>query len=297
MELYQLRTFLAVARTGNLTRAAELLNASQPTVSAQVKALEDAFGVVLFSRTSRGMELTGAGELLRAKAEEVDVKASELIALAATLTGKVVGGCRIGLNTEAGVLRIPELVDALGVTAPDLKIELVQGVTRSILEDVTVGRLNAGFAFGSERRELKAVALARMELVIAVPASWRERLESASWVDCLRESWVWPPQDCPFHEKAVALFRNAGRIPPQGVIADHESTLLRLVCAGVGLALLPSFMVKEAQAKGEVVPVRVPRSEIELLFVWRARDESAPFLKLVLEGLRAVWRTGDRPRG
>lgn len=290
MELYQLRTFLTVARTGNLTRAAELLNASQPTVSAQIKALEDGFGLALFSRTSRGMELTRGGELLRAKAEEVDVKASELIALAAALTGKVLGACRIGLNTEAGVLRIPQLVDALGAAAPELKVELVQGVSRSILDDVAVGRLHAGFAFGPGRRDLRAVTLARMELVIAAPAAWRARLEGASLADCLREPWVWPPRDCPFHERAVALFREAGRIPPQGVIADHESTLLRLVCAGVGLALLPSFMVDEAESRGEVVAVRLPRSEIELLFVWRDRDESTPILAPVLEGLRAVWQ-------
>src|SRR5512140_294423 len=82
MELYQLRTFLAIARTGNLTRAASILATSQPAVSAQLRALEDELGVELFSRTSRGMELTAAGLALRPRAEDLDARATELLAVA-----------------------------------------------------------------------------------------------------------------------------------------------------------------------------------------------------------------------
>src|SRR5512147_2193750 len=101
MELYQLRTFLAIARTGNLTRAAAILATSQPAVSAQLRALEEELGVALFSRTPRGMELTRAGETLRAKAEQVVAQAAELSAMAGAMAGKAAGSCRIGLNTEA----------------------------------------------------------------------------------------------------------------------------------------------------------------------------------------------------
>jgi DNA-binding transcriptional LysR family regulator len=289
MELHQLKAFLTVARTRNLTRAAELLAASQPTVSGHIKALEGALGVTLFSRTPRGMELTDAGELLRAKAEEVDARVSELVALAAELAGKVLGTCRIGLNTEAGVLRVPELVDAVRAAAPGLRLELVQGVTRSILEDVAVGRLAAGFVFGAAPPELAALPLARMELVVAAPAAWRARLEGAPLTQLLREPWIWPPADCPFHAKAVALFTAAARTPPQGVTADHEATLLRLVAAGVGLTLLPSFMVEEAEAQGEVWAERAARGELELLLAWRAGDEGSPLLRPVLDAVRKIW--------
>src|SRR5512140_317807 len=202
MELYQLRTFLAIARTGNLTRAASVLAASQPAVSAQLRALEDELGVELFARTSRGMELTEAGRVLRAKAEEVDAHAAELVAAARGMAGKTVGTCRLGLNTEAGLLRVPELVELLARSAPQLAVELVQGVTRSILEDVSVGKLLAGFAFGHHvRADLRSVTLARMELVIAAPAAWRRRLEGLPLAEVLTGPWVWPPADCPFHDQ------------------------------------------------------------------------------------------------
>jgi DNA-binding transcriptional LysR family regulator len=68
VEIYQLKTFVAVAAEGNLTRAAERVFTSPPVVSAQLKALEDELGVRLFDRTPRGMVLTTAGQRLLAEA-------------------------------------------------------------------------------------------------------------------------------------------------------------------------------------------------------------------------------------
>lgn len=290
MELYQLKTFVAIARTGNLTRAAAILRTSQPAVSAQLKALEDELGVALFARTSRGMELTEPGKLLRAKAEEVNASASELLALAGSLSGKVVGACRIGLNTEAGVLRIPALVDALAISAPQLGVELVQGVTHEILEDVAAGELNAGFVFGRRPRDgLRSLVLARLELAIAAPASWKERLRDAPVSQLLGEPWVSPPDDCPFSDETIALFRRAGGSAPRGITADHEETILRLVAAGVGLSLLPAVMVERAAAAGEAIAIEVPGAASDLSFVWRSRDDESPFVRPVLDALRRVW--------
>jgi DNA-binding transcriptional LysR family regulator len=290
MELYQLRTFLAIARTGNLTRAAQNVATSQPAVSAQLKALEDELGVALFARTARGMELTEAGRQLRAKAEEVDARAAELLALAGALSGKVVGRCRVGLNTDAGVLRVPALVEAVAATSPHLTLELVQGTSRSVGEDVASGRLAAGFVFGAHgRAELEALPLSRVELAVAAPAAWAGRLARAPLAEVLAGPWVWPPRDCPFHDTALALVRAAGARPAGGVAADDEVTLLRLVAAGAGLSLVPAFMAAEAEAKGEVVRVPAPGAEVALSFVWRGRDGSAPLLEPVLAALRGIW--------
>src|SRR5260370_20757109 len=71
MELYQLRSFTAVAELGHLTRAAEKLHVSQPAMSAQIKALEDELGVALFERVPTGMILTAAGRPLLPQAAKV----------------------------------------------------------------------------------------------------------------------------------------------------------------------------------------------------------------------------------
>lgn len=291
MELYQLRIFLTVARTGNLTRAAAVLGASQPALSAQLKALEDELGLELFSRTSRGMELTEAGRKLRLEAEQVDAHAARLLALAGTMSGKVLGPCRVGLNTDAGVLRVPALIAALAGAAPHLAVELVQGVTRDILEDVSSGELAAGFVFGPHQRAgLHALTLARVELVIAAPPAWEARLAGVPLPRVLAGPWVWPPRDCPFHEQAVALARAAGGDGAGGVTADDEATVLRLVSAGIGLSLLPAFLVDEAAAAGQALALRGTGADVELAFVWRARDEGSPFVRPLVEALERIWR-------
>jgi DNA-binding transcriptional LysR family regulator len=291
MELYQLKTFVTIARTGNLTRAAEALGTSQPAVSAQIKALEGELGVTLFARTPQGMRLTEAGRLLRGKAEEVSGCAGELLALARTLAGRPVGACRIGLNTEAGVLRIPELIEEMSCTAPGVRLELVQGVTRSILQGVAEGTLDAGFVFGPQAHAgLTTISLCRMELVIAAPASLKEKLKGTPLSAILREAWVWPPLECPFHEKALSLFRKMGGTPPAGVTADDESTILRLVRAGVGLSLLPAYMLADEEARGGCVSLRGTGSDIELAFLFRTRDSASPLLLPVLDALCDVWQ-------
>jgi DNA-binding transcriptional LysR family regulator len=286
MELYQLRTFLAVARTRNLTRAASTLATSQPALSAQLRTLEDELGVELFSRTSRGMELTAAGHVLRAKAEEIDARAVELLALARSMAGKTVGTCRVGLNTEARLLRVPELITALGQSAPRLTVELVQGVTRTIFDDVSSGKLDAGFVFGPHRSpELEWRSLDKIELIVAAPPAWKERLAPLTLEQVVSQPWVWPPRDCPFHEIA----RTLARAPEGGVTADDESTILRLVSAGIGISLLPAFMVEEAEAAGEVMAWRGTGTDIELGFVWRTRDDGSPLVRPLVQALQAIW--------
>src|SRR5215510_1968752 len=78
MELYQLRSFAAVAELGHLTRAADKLHISQPALSAQIKALEDELGVALFDRTSSGMTLTAGGQRLLTEAGKVLAAAGAL---------------------------------------------------------------------------------------------------------------------------------------------------------------------------------------------------------------------------
>src|SRR6187399_3066109 len=110
MELYQLRSFAAVAELGHLTRAAERLHVSQPAVSAQIKALEDELGVSLFERVSSGMVLTSAGRKLLPAAEKVLDAAQALRMRAKGLQGQIVGRARVGTVSDPGFTRIGEFL-------------------------------------------------------------------------------------------------------------------------------------------------------------------------------------------
>ena len=96
MELYLLRTFVTVAEQGHLTKAATLLHVSQPAVSGQVKALEEALGLRLFERSPTGVRLTKAGEALLPRARSALAAAAEFTTSAKKLAGHLTGKARVG---------------------------------------------------------------------------------------------------------------------------------------------------------------------------------------------------------
>ena len=124
MEIYQLRSFVAVAEAGHLTRAAEKLHVSQPAVSAQIKALEDELELALFERTSSGMVLTPAGERLLADAERVLAAAQAMRNEAKALKGEVAGKVRVGTMSDPGFIRVGEFLSTTVERYPLLQIEL-----------------------------------------------------------------------------------------------------------------------------------------------------------------------------
>ena len=123
MEFYHLKTFVTVAEERHLTRAAERLFVSQPAISAHIKALEEELGLALFERTSKGMLPTAAGEALLARARRALAAVGEVGLHAQELRGEVIGAVRIGLNTDAGFLRLVELQSLLKARHPRLEIE------------------------------------------------------------------------------------------------------------------------------------------------------------------------------
>jgi len=110
MELYQLRSFVAVAELGQLTRAAERLHVSQPALSAQIKSLEDELATVLFERGAAGMTLTPAGRQLLPRAERVLAAAQALRAEALALRGEVSGRIRLGTVGDPELTRLPDVL-------------------------------------------------------------------------------------------------------------------------------------------------------------------------------------------
>ncbi len=296
MELYQLKAFIAVARTGNLTRASELLNVSQPALSGQIKALESELGLELFERTARGMEITPAGRRLLESAEELDRRAAGLLSLARDLAGRAAGALKIGLNTDAVVLRIPALASALSASSPGVTVELVQGVSSSVADGVSAGVLDGGFVYGDRFGEgLAVLELDRSRLVVAAPVASRRRLARAPMERLLDEPWIWPPADCPFYRPTMALFRRRRETPSRTVVADQEATILGLVESGVGLSLLPRDLVRPPGRETGAFALRETEHEIALSFVSRRESWGDPLMRRLRDSLRAVWALGEEP--
>ncbi|MDO9631792.1 MAG: LysR family transcriptional regulator [Humidesulfovibrio sp.] len=296
MELYQLRTFVAVAEEGHLTRAAEKLFISQPAVSAHVKALEEELGVVLFLRSARGMQLTREGQALRAQAEAALKSVGELVSQARALRENLTGVLRIAPNTDPDLLRVRQLLDVLRAAHPKLEVHLPQGSSNIIIEDVRAGRLDGGFAFVAESlplalaQEVEAVQLATTTLHVVAPADWAGRLKGFGWRELAEESWVWYTDSCPCRSLLERQLKPYSSTIKKVAITDYEGTLKALVTSGAGLGLMHQAEAEGWEKSGEVCILdEVEGLPIGICFLHRKDRASDPALCAVLAALRQVW--------
>ena len=290
MELYQLRSFAAVAEAGHLTRAAERLHISQPALSAQIKALEDELGVALFERTSSGMTLTASGQRLLTEAEKVLAAAQVLRNEARVLKGEVAGKASVGTILEPGLSRVGELLSVMVERYPLLQLELHHEISGEALEKVRNRELDASFFYG-DLAEGAVAGLALRPLVyrVAAPAAWRGRIAGANWSDVAALPWVLTPPISSHNRLASALFREHGVEPTKVVEADQESVISSLVASGVGLSLMREDVALAREAAGEICLWDQGRSTTTLWFIHLHERAEDPVIRALLDGLRDTW--------
>jgi DNA-binding transcriptional LysR family regulator len=253
MELYQLKSFAAVAREGNLTRASEKLFTSVPAVSAQIKALEDEFGVQLFRRSARGMALTEAGTRLLAEAERALDAANQVKAAASAVRGEVRGVVRMGTITDPVSLR------------------LEQGISGVVMEKVRAGELDCGYVIADDLpADLAGRRLCAVELVVALP--WRLKAKAAAMTldEVLDLPWVGTPPPCSMRKHAEKLFREAGREFRFVTLADVEGSMRSLIASGLGAGILRRDQALEAQRAKELAVWGGWKAQSSLFWLSRA---------------------------
>ena len=296
MELYQLRSFVAVAEAGHLTRAAEKLHVSQPAVSAQIKALEDELDLVLFDRTSSGMVLTSAGERLLTDAERVLSAAQALRNVAKALKGEVTGKVRVGTTSDPGFIRVGEFLNMTIARHPLLQVELHQEVTGAAFAKVRDGLLDASFYYGDiEHPSVAALRLRSSTYRVAAPVAWKRRVVDADWAAIANQPWVITPSISTHHKLVRALFENHGIEPTRVVEADQESVIANLVISGVGLSLIREDLALEKETAGQICRWRDVRLETTLWFIYSAARTEDPAIRALLDVLHDTWSLTEEP--
>lgn len=290
MELYHLRTFTIVAEEGHLTRAARRLHASQPAVSAHIKALEEELGVTLFQRTPKGMVLTADGQILRAHADRALAVVGEMVSHAGSLRETLSGELRIGINTGADTLRIPELFRLMQTRHPRLTLHILQCMSGEVLNRLEDGRLDAGFMYGENSSEkIFAAELKKLELVIAGPIAWQDRLENAEPAELGRFPWIMTPADCPFHNVAERLFKAHGIVPARVVLSDQEMAIKSMIRAGTGISLLAREDVRRDDMTDHYALWMRERPSLSLSIACLKRRKDEPLQQALFAVLADLW--------
>ncbi len=291
MELNQLKTFVAVAEEGHLTRAADRLYTSQPAVSAQLKALETQLGVRLFERTPKGMTLTPFGDTLLEQARTTLAAADTLLSAAKALQGQVMGELRIGLNSDIDFLRLPELLDYSREQFPGVRISLRNSMSTDIIQDIRKGRLDSGFFFGPCRYgDLHITHLADIPTAIVAPRSWQARIARADLSVLAQQPWIYTTEQCPFYALKETLFETSDQKPDKAVFVDTEESIRALIKAGAGISLLREDDARRAEEEGWGIRWAGPSPVCPLSTAVQRHRNNEPIIQAWQQALARSWQ-------
>lgn len=290
MDLNQLRAFVTVAREGNLTRAADRLHLTQPAVSLQIKSLQAALNLQLFSRVPGGMTLTNDGAKLLPFAERVMESLAEFRQGANALHSTLSGTLAIGTILDPEFIRLGAFLKRLVETYPQLSTQLQHGMSGWVAQKIRAGELDVGFYIGTAGKEFHQQTLTSFTYHVVAPHGWKTRVAGKDWPALAQLPWIWSPPESAHNRLLTKTFAQYKAFPNKVALVDQEPSMLDLVKSGVGLSLVrESIALREAHAHGLVIADAVSLST-ELSFIALAKRKNEPVIAAVLPLLQALWR-------
>lgn len=280
-ELSQLRCFVAVAEELHFSRAAERLNMTQPPLSRQIRLLEHHVGVQLLERNSRTVSLTAAGKAFFPEAARILRIAEEATFAARRAAKGEQGNLAIGFTSASGYSLLPEVVRRLRECAPGVSLTLKELVSTSQVEALNAGELDLGLLRPHPMNgELESRLIATESLMLAIPEG-----EADAWPleptlgDLHGKAFVMysPYEARPFYLMLSERFARAGVVPDIVEHIGQVHTMLALVRAGVGAALIAEG-ASRLKFDG-IVMRRLATDPVEMVCTWR-RDNDNPVLAL-----------------
>lgn len=290
MELNHLKTFVIVAEEKNLTRAAERLYMTPPSVSAHIKALEDELGVVLFIRKPQGMDITEHGEILRLKAEKILNSTREMVNLSKKLQASLVGTTRVGLSASPTFQKVAPLISQMQKEHPDIELTFIASCTHKIIQGLKNHSMDAGYIFGAlEDEALTGHLVTQADLVIAAPAAWKDRVMGASWGEIAAVPWIGSTAYCPFQMTVEKLFKKRKLVLQSIVRTDDEIHKCELVEAGVGMSLLERSEAEQAVKRGTAVIWQAEAIPSKVWWVYLKNRADDPLTAALTHEVLSLW--------
>jgi DNA-binding transcriptional LysR family regulator len=323
-----LRAFCAVAREGNVSRAALKLHLTQPAVSLQIKALQERTGLQLFTRTPAGLVPTRDGAALLPQAEKVLAALGDFAHAAQSLHHTLRGRLRIGTILDPEFTRLGAFLKQLVESAPQIETELSQGMSGQVRQRVARSELDVGFyldvppsaqpaaaqqaqntnfkkkqanvtakmsysAIKNKASELPddftSIALSRFSYRVLAPAGWAPQVLGKDWRALAALPWIATPEDSAHHRLLAQVFDPLGVSPKRVALVDQEASMLDLVRSGVGLSLArESIALRESQARGLVMADKV-MLDCTLSFVFLTSRAHEPVITAARRALDSVW--------
>jgi DNA-binding transcriptional LysR family regulator len=297
MDIHQLKTFVAVAREGSITRTSERLHLSQPAVSAHIKAIEDAVGLTLFERTSRGMNLTSDGQRLLVKAERTLAAHHELMDEATRMKGRLTGKLRLGAGSNSDHEAVGRLLTILSERCPEVEVALKHGTSLEILAGIRNGSLDAGLynEAGQPDPDLATLDVSTFSIFVVAQPGLVATSDPLDWSSLANVPWIYPTSSACCGTTAESLFK-ANHIRPRRVIGvDREDVTRSLIAGGLGVGLLHAGTAEAAKARGEVELLFESPTRVRVLLAHLASRAEDPLLMAATSFMSGAQRSRDQP--
>jgi LysR family hydrogen peroxide-inducible transcriptional activator len=270
MNLRDLRYVLAVAEHEHFGRAARACGVSQPTLSVQVRKLEEMLGIALFERTSKTVAPTVACERLIGHARAAVAEAEAILAVARDLRDPLAGRFRLGIIPTLAPYLLPLVFAPLREALPALEVEPWEDQTTALLDRLRAHELDAILlATEVDGPDLASQPLFAERFLAALPPE--HPLAGRAVVaeeDLARDILVLADGHC-LREQALAACGNTGALGG-ALRAASLSTLLNMVAAGYGTTLIPGLAAGAAQDAGIVLRPLAAQAGRTVRIAWRA---------------------------
>ncbi|KVW29370.1 LysR substrate-binding domain-containing protein [Burkholderia ubonensis] len=295
-DLRQWRYFVIVAEERHFGRAAARLSMTQPPLSQAIRALEDLLGVALFVRTKRSVALTAVGAALLPDVRKLLEAADALPPRAQSLARGETGSLALAFVSTADYGLLPSLLRAFGARYPQVRLQLEEATSDVQIEELAAGRIDAGLIIPPvpprHAAELSYLPVVREPLVLAMPAAAAPadapedapvRLADVAALPLV----IFPRRLAPgFYDIITGCYGAAGATPRIGQEAIQMQTIVSLVSAGMGVALVPQSL-RNLRRTGVVYrPLADGAPVVETGLVWRTGDVS-PVLAGFIDIVRA----------
>jgi DNA-binding transcriptional LysR family regulator len=277
--LSQIQGFLEVARRGNVSRAAEAIYVSQPTLTARLHALESELGEKLFVRTRQGMRLTDAGRAFLPFAERATLAVREGREAIAELNSASAGHLVLASAPAVSTYQLPSILERFAAEHPRVEVVVRTGHSEDVLQMVLKSEVQLGLGRELRHHDVELTPFREEELVLMVAPGHRfAGRRSVSMAELAGEQLILFDRTSSYYELTQASFASAGLTPRGMFELDNIEAAKKMVERNLGVALLPRAAVAMELAAGSLrtVPISDGLRLRRRLVVMRRRDLGPP---------------------
>ncbi len=257
MEDHKLKVFCTVAETRSFSKASEIIHLTQPAVSLQIQALEEVYETKLFDRTSSTVMLTSAGEILYKYAKEILSLFADAEKDIGEITGLVKGSISVGASSTIGNYVLPAVIADFKRKNPKIKIHLLVGNTKRVVEFLNAGNIDLGLVEGEVTKyKLRTEKLLSDELGMIVPSThpWAKKKE-VSILDVMKEPFIFREEGSGTRQIIEKYLQKRG-ISPQKMnittVLGSTEAIKDAVENGVGLSIVSKWAIRKEKRYGSI---------------------------------------------